>query len=180
MFAGKTTRLIDRLAAAAQAGRRVAAFKHAEDTRYDELALATHDGRRMRAIPVSDPAAILAQAGDAEVIGIDEGHFFELRLLETVEHLRERNRRTIITGLDHDMWGRPLPPFPELKRIATLVQILHVPCTACGRPARYSQRVTPIIAGSLVGGIADYEPRCRACFVPADLPAPAYGQRSEA
>ena len=68
MFAGKTALLIERLSEARAAGRRVRAFKHSLDTRYDVTRLATHDGRTFEAIPAADADAILRSRGDAEVI----------------------------------------------------------------------------------------------------------------
>ncbi len=168
MFSGKTTRLIQRLAAAQASGRRVLAIKHASDDRYHDQALATHDGRLLQAVPVPDADAIPAAASEAEVIGIDEGHFFAPRLIEVVYALRDAGRTVIVVGLDHDMWGRPLPPFPTLKRRADRIDILQIPCQVCGRPGRFSQRMTPIVDGNLVGGLESYEIRCRACFQPLE------------
>jgi len=172
MFAGKTARLIERLYAARAAGRSTLAVKHPLDDRYDPTELATHDGRRFPARTLPDAAALLAAAGDAEVVGIDEGQFFGPALVAACESLRRRGCRVIVAGIDHNAWGRPFPPFPQLKAVADEVEILHVPCTVCGAPARYSQRMTPVVDGRMVGGPGEYEPRCARCFIPLPGPCP--------
>lgn len=172
MFSGKTARLIELLSTARSAGRSVLAFKHTSDRRYSPDALATHDNRRFPAQPIADAARIESHAKAAEVIGIDEGQFFGLALVEICLRLREHGRRVIVAGIDHDTWGRDFPPLPQLKAIANNVELLHTPCRVCGSPARYSQRMIPVVDGQMVGGPEEYEPRCANCFVPLKSPHP--------
>lgn len=177
MFSGKTARLIAHLTAAHDAGRRVLAFKHSDDVRYDRDALATHDAQRFPALAISQAARLqhVALETGVEVLGIDEGQFFGAALLEAACNLRAAGRTIFIAGIDHDTWGRPFPPLPQLKAAADKVETLTTACGACGAPARFSQRMTPLgPTGDLVGGPEDYQPRCPACFVPLSAPAPAY------
>ncbi len=174
MFAGKTGRLIACLEAAATAGRRVVACKHALDDRYDPRDLVTHDRRRLRATPVRDAAEIRQQVADADVVGIDEAHFFGRRLVAAVAALRGAGRLVYVVGLEFDAWGRPFPPLPELQAIADEVERLRAPCSVCGAPAPYSQRMVPVTDEHMVGGPAEYEPRCERHFEPLTVPAPAY------
>lgn len=174
MFAGKTTRLIERLTGALTAGRRVLAIKHSDDTRYDPQQLATHDGRVLPCRPLADTGAISAAAAAFDVLGIDEAHFFGRGLPAVCAALTARGKDVLVAGIDHDAWGRPFPPLPELRSAASDVELLTAPCGRCGEPARYSQRLTPVRATSMVGGAGEYEPRCAACFEPLPPPAPAY------
>lgn len=174
MFAGKTARLIERLQAAKQAGRGAMAFKHADDVRYARTDLATHDDRHFQARAVADAESFEREASAAEVVGLDEIHFFTRGLVGACRRLRDAGRTLILVGLDNDMWGQPFPDVARLKRIADVVDIRHVPCTVCGQPARFSQRMTPIVDQNIVGGPEAYESRCAACFEPLDTPAPAY------
>ncbi len=166
MFAGKTRELIERLTAAREAGQHVLAIKHALDTRYDPKALATHDGHTLPAVAVERAEAILPLAADVDVIGIDEAQFFRESLLPVVRQLKAQGKRVIVAGIDNDAWGRPFPPFPQLMPLADEVTVRTQPCTVCGRPARYSQRMTPVLDEFMVGGVNDYEPRCERCFEP--------------
>jgi thymidine kinase len=58
--------------------------------------------------------------------------------------------------------------------MADEVELLDTPCTVCGRAARFSQRMVPVVDGNLVGGPAEFEPRCPAHFTPLPPPAPVY------
>ncbi|MFH1747538.1 MAG: thymidine kinase [Planctomycetota bacterium] len=174
MFAGKTARLIEELLAARTAGHVVMAFKHELDARYDNAQLATHDHRRFAARAVPNAAELVRLSLGAQVVGLDEAHFFGRPLIAACQTMRDRGQRVILVGLDYDMWGQPLTPLPELKDIADRVDVLHTACAVCGQPARHSQRMVPIISDDVVGGPAEYEPRCRDCFEPLTTPAPKY------
>lgn len=174
MFAGKTAALIERLAEAQRAGRRVCAFKHAIDVRYQAARLATHDGHTFPAQVASTAADILAQRGDADVMGVDEAQFFGRPLVGACRTLVASGVDVLVVGIDHDAWGRPFPPLPELTRLADEVRVLSAPCRVCGRPARFSERLVPVTDPLMVGGPEAYEPRCAACFHPLPAPAPAY------
>ncbi len=166
MFAGKTARLIERLADAAGRGERIAAFKHWDDDRYAHDALATHDGRRHPASAVRSAGELAALVGDARLVVVDEAQFFGPALTASCWALRAAGRCVLVAGIDFDVWGRPLEPMPSLAVLADVVETLTAPCTLCGRAARYSQRMTPVVGGNLVGGPGDFAPRCIACFVP--------------
>lgn len=165
MFAGKTARLIASLRAAEAAGLRVVAYKHALDMRYAEAALATHDGLRFPACVAAGAQALRSGSGAFDVAGVDEGQFFGAELAGLCEEWARLGRRVIVAGIDNDAWGRPFAPFPRLKELAAEVTHLTMPCTRCGAPSPFTQRITPILGGSMVGGPGEYEPRCRLCFV---------------
>jgi thymidine kinase len=174
MFAGKTGRLILLLQQARGRGQKVAAFKHLCDTRYDADHLVAHDGRRYPAVAVACADEVLARSAGVEVVAVDEAQFFGRPLVRVSQLMRGRGQRLILAGIDHDAWGQEFVPLPQLKELADAVEVLTPPCAICGRPARFSQRLTPVIDGNLIGGKGDFEPRCAACFRPLAPPAPAY------
>lgn len=174
MFAGKTGRLILLLQQAQAEGRSVAALKHLRDTRYGPDHLVAHDGQRYPAVAVASADEVLARGADAEVVAVDEAQFFGRPLVGVSRLMRDRGQRLILAGIDHDAWGQEFVPLPQLKELADVVEILTPPCAVCGRPARFSQRLTPVINGNLIGGKGDFEPRCATCFRPLPPPAPAY------
>lgn len=174
MFSGKTTRLIQLLSEFVTQGYRVTAYKHRLDARYDPVGLRTHDGTEFNAVPVADAAEIAEQISTAEVVGIDEAQFFGCPLICVCSDLRSAGRTVIVAGIDHDAWGQDFPPLPQLQEIADRVEHLHVPCTECGRPALYSQRIVPVTDADMVGGPNEYRPRCAAHFTPLPAPAPVY------
>ncbi len=65
MFAGKTTELLRRIAAARDAGLLVAVAKPARDTRYSAAHLVSHTGLRVEAVPVGRAEELLALANRA-------------------------------------------------------------------------------------------------------------------
>lgn len=178
MFGGKTERMIAVLRAARDEGRRVLAFKHVIDNRYDAHHLVTHRNEMFDALRVADAVgildAVLGRGRDeppgADLVAIDEGHFFKMPLLDVVRTLLDRGISVIVAGITNDAWGRPFDPMPQLADMADTVVLKQAPCSVCGRPATYTQRITAVNTLHMVGGLADYEPRCADHFTP--LPGP--------
>ena len=164
MFSGKSGLLLDRLEAARLAGRPAAVFKHASDDRYAAKEIATHDGRRTAATPVSDPNAIESLAGPADLIVIDEAQFFPRSIVPVARRLAEQGREVLLAGLDLDSWGQPFGPMPELEAIADAVTRTSGTCARCQATATRTQRIVEVGGVSMVGGPGAYEPRCPACF----------------
>lgn len=164
MFSGKTEELIRRLKRARIARQSVEIFKPAIDTRYAERAVVSHDENAIPSIVVDTADQILLLVGDAQVVGIDEGQFFENDLVHVAETLARQGRRVIVTGLDTDYRGVPFEPIPQLMAVAEYVTKLHAICVVCGAPANHSHRVTGNGGRVLLGAKEAYEPRCRTCF----------------
>src|SRR4029079_10393950 len=100
-----------------------------------------------------------------QVIGIDEAQFFDEGVVAIAERLANAGVRVICAGLDQDFRGQPFGPMPALMSIAEYVTKLHAVCTRCGAAACRSQRLISMEGQLSGGGAADYEPRCRRCFV---------------
>jgi thymidine kinase len=108
---------------------------------------------------------------DTEVVGIDEGQFFDNDLVDVATQLAGRGVRVIIAGLDQDYTGKPWEPMPQLLAVAEYITKTHAICMKCGQPANYSQRTFESEERVAVGATGMYEARCRQCFVPhADAP----------
>jgi thymidine kinase len=88
MFSGKTEELIRRLRRAQIARQYVQIFKPKIDERYSDDHLASHSDMRIKSEVVGSSAEILEKLdGRAEVVGIDEGQFFDKRLVEVCNYL---------------------------------------------------------------------------------------------
>ncbi|MCA9257390.1 MAG: hypothetical protein KDA33_17205, partial [Phycisphaerales bacterium] len=170
MFGGKTEHMIARLKEAEARGDRVLAFKHCIDDRYIPDAIVTHPGDRFDAVRVPDAASILEHVGIADFIAIDEGHFFGMDLIPVIEELCGRGKSVLVAGITNDAWGRPFEPMPQLCEIAQSVVIRQSPCRVCGKPAPYTQRMSEVNTKHMVGGLSDYEPRCKEHFTPLATP----------
>jgi thymidine kinase len=171
MFSGKTEELIRRLKRARIARQRVEIFKPAIDTRYSAADVVSHDETAIPSTPVHTASQVLLLAGAADVVGIDEGHFFDRELVDVCQHLARIGKRVIVAGLDQDYQGRPFEPMPQLMAVAEYVTKLHAVCMVCGAPANHSQRLSASDQRILVGAKDSYEPRCRRCFNPASPPS---------
>jgi len=167
MFSGKTEELIRRVKRARLARQRVLLFKPRIDNRYDDVKVVSHEGLKAEATAVSSSKELYSFVDlSAHVVGIDETQFFDDGIIETVEKLANGGIRVICAGLDQDYRGRPFGPMATLMSIAEYVTKLHAVCTRCGAHACRSQRLAATEGQLFVGGAADYEPRCRRCFVP--------------
>ena len=103
---------------------------------------------------------------DTEVVGIDEGQFFDANLPAACNTLADAGKRVIVAGLDQDYLGRPFEPMPQLLAIAEYITKTLAICVVCGDPANHTQRLVASSDRVLVGSGNFYEARCRHCFDP--------------
>lgn len=172
MFSGKSEELIRRLRRAKIARQKIQVFKPGIDVRYSEVHIVSHSEMKHDSNSVTSAKELLSLVEeDTQVIGIDEGQFFDVELVNAVNELANRGMRVIIAGLDTDYTGKPFEPMPQLLAIAEYITKTHAICVRCGQPANYSQRTFESEERVAVGASGMYEARCRECFVPhADEP----------
>ncbi len=163
MFSGKTEELIRRLKRAEIAKLKTAIFKPKIDDRYSVEHIVSHNALKLPSIAVSSAQDILAQAGDAAVIGIDEAQFFGLDLVEVCQKLANMGKRVIVAGLDQDYTGKPFEPIPQLLAVAEDIHKTLAICVKCGNPANRTQRLSRDAERVVVGAADIYEARCRFC-----------------
>lgn len=168
MFSGKSEELIRRLRRAQIARQRVQIFKPAVDTRFADDHIVSHSELRIPSDRAATAAELLAKVRpDTEVIGIDEGQFFDAELPVAATVLAGRGMRVIVAGLDQDYLGKPFEPMPQLLAIAEYITKTRAICMVCGNPANHTQRLVGNRARVLLGASGTYEARCRRCFDPA-------------
>jgi thymidine kinase len=168
MFSGKTEELIRRLRRAEIARQRIQVFKPTIDERYSEEQLVSHSDMRLSSQVVERAKDILKKLRPAtEVIGIDEGQFFDRGLVDVCNSLANRGKRVIVAGLDKDYLGKPFEPMPQLMAIAEYIEKTLAVCMRCGKPANCTQRIVENAHRVLVGSTGKYEARCRRCFEPS-------------
>src|SRR5918911_60865 len=91
MFSGKSEELIRRLRRAQIARQRVQIFKPAVDTRYADDHIVSHSELRIPSERARGAAELLAKvSNDTEVVGIDEGQFFDAELPAVCAKLARR------------------------------------------------------------------------------------------
>jgi thymidine kinase len=174
MFSGKSEELIRRLRRAQIAKQKVQIFKPVIDNRYGGGHIVSHSEMRIPSEDVRTSDELVARVrDDTEVVGIDEGQFFDANLPAACNSLADRGKRVIVAGLDQDYLGRPFEPMPQLLAIAEYITKTLAICVVCGDPANNTQRLVASSDRVLVGASGLYEARCRRCFDPhlADAPA---------
>jgi thymidine kinase len=185
MFSGKSEELIRRLRRAQIARQRVQIFKPRIDDRFGDRHITSHSEMRIASESVSTSAELLSHVRpDTEVVGIDEGQFYDADLPSVCSELARQGKRVIVAGLDQDYLGKPFEPMPHLLAIAEYITKTLAICMVCGGPANHTQRLVASAERVLVGAQGTYEARCRHCFDPTladprpgagDLAVPADG-----
>jgi thymidine kinase len=149
------------------ARQKVQIFKPRLDNRFSEGQIISHSEMRIASVEVSTSAELLSLVkADTEVVGIDEGQFFDLELPAVCNTLADQGKRVIVAGLDQDYLGKPFEPMPQLLAIAEYITKTLAICMVCGNPANHTQRLVASSERVLVGAQGTYEARCRACFDP--------------
>jgi len=167
MFSGKSEELIRRVRRAQIARQKVQIFKPRVDARYADDHIVSHSEMKMPSEVVESARQIEELLKpETEVVGIDEGQFFDQSLVEVATRLADRGVRVIVAGLDQDYMGRPFEPMPQLMAVAEYVTKTLAICMTCGAPANRSQRLVAKTDRVVVGGAQQYEARCRHCFQP--------------
>jgi len=163
MFGGKSEELVRRLRRAQIAKKRVGAFKHASDDRYDPVNIGCHTGVTFVAKPCHNVGDLNKMAQGLDVIGIDEAQFFLPVLIEFCEDKANSGVRVIVAGLDLDSNGQLFGPIPALMAMAEDVTKLSAVCVSCGEPASRTFHKGPKEHQVEVGA-SQYEARCRSCW----------------
>jgi len=167
MFSGKSEELIRRLRRAQIARQKVQIFKPLVDDRFSEDHIVSHSEMRIASRTVRGSGELLTLVeDDTNVVGIDEGQFFDAGLPAACNTLADRGKRVIVAGLDQDYLGRPFEPMPQLLAIAEYITKTLAICVVCGDPANHTQRLVASSDRVLVGASGLYEARCRRCFRP--------------
>ena len=167
MFSGKSEELIRRVRRAEIARRHVQVFKPRIDSRFGDEYVVSHSDFRFAAETVASARDLLeAVRPETEVVGVDEGQFFDLELPMICSTLADQGRRVIVAGLDQDYLGKPFEPMPQLLAIAEYITKTLAICMVCGNPANHTQRLVVSSDRVLLGAQGTYEARCRRCFDP--------------
>ena len=169
MFSGKSEELIRRLRRAQIARQKVQIFKPAIDNRYSDDAdrLAQRDEDRVDERGERRASCSTAVDADTEVVGIDEGQFFDAELpavcTELANARQARHRRRARSGLSRASRSSRCRSCWRLR--STSRRRWRSAWCAAARPTTRSGW-SPSKERVLVGAAGTYEARCRHCFDP--------------
>jgi thymidine kinase len=176
MFSGKSEELIRRVTRYQIARIPVQTFKPQLDVRYADNEVVSHSSLKVAATPVETAVGLLHNIDDStQVIGIDEGQFFDDELVTVVDQLASSGKQVIIAGLDTDYLRRPFEPIPTLCDRAEYVTKMLAVCHRCGGPGMYTQRIVNSDDLVVLGALGAYEARCRVCYDPTEPEQPELG-----
>lgn len=164
MFSGKTTRIIERYKHFIRNNLAAVAINFADDTRYHDTMLSTHDKEMIPCIQCMNIDELLKNdvITNYTHILINEGQFFK-DVYETTLLLVEKFKKHVtICGLDGDFkrvkFGKILDLIPFCDKVVKLSSICD-----CGHPAIFSHRITKETSQIVIGS-SNYKPLCRKCY----------------
>ena len=131
MFAGKTTELLRRCNKHSITGKQVLRVKFSADHRYGvDFKISTHSGQKQPATPLNTLAELGDQWLSYDVIGVDEGQFFE-DIVEFSEKAASHGKVVIISSLQGTFHRGAFPNIltliPKCEKIKKLTAI----CKLC-------------------------------------------------
>ncbi|WCA22518.1 thymidine kinase [Candidatus Phytoplasma oryzae] len=174
MFAGKTTKLIEKIKFLKFHNINFLVFKPIIDNRYSlKKELVTHDLITFPSLVINNSAEILNFIKEnTHNLFIDEAQFFDSNIEYILNDLSYKGINIFISGLELDFCGRPFGSMPYLLSIADKVTKLKSKCVVCQNEASRTQRL--FFDGKkpnsqdkviLVDGKNSHEPRCRKCHI---------------
>ncbi|KAJ6253712.1 thymidine kinase [Anaeramoeba flamelloides] len=156
MFGGKSSELIRRARKYSIANKKCTVIKFARDTRYSVDKCSTHDKVMMDAVPCTGKLSeVEDKVKDYDVIGIDEGQFFE-DIVEFSEHMANLGKVVIIAALDGTFERKPFGRVLELVAKAEQVIKLNAVCMLTYKDAAFSKRISQEKEVQVIGGSDKY------------------------
>ena len=169
MFSGKTSWLMQEYKKYSYIGKKIAVVNYADDTRYHDTMLSTHDKNMIPCIQTKILNCIQTQMEHADVILINEGQFFP-DLYDAVTYLVEvRHKIVCIATLDGDFKRKTFGQVLELLPRCDDYIKLHALCATCkdGTRAPFSHRISTE-SDQISIGADNYVPLCRSCYTKAN------------
>jgi thymidine kinase len=167
MFAGKTTKLIEKYRECIFLSKKVCVINYEEDKRYDNEKLSSHDLIKIDSVNLKQLSDIFDNNEnlDAEVFLINEGQFFK-DLDKVVIHLVENMKKSVyIYGLDGDYKRERFGKMLDLIPLSNKVEKLTALCNICrdGTKAYFTKRITKDTSQKLIG-TDNHIAVCRNCY----------------
>jgi len=173
MFSGKTTQIIQIHNNYNYIGKKVVVINYADDKRYHEHMLSTHDRKMIPCISIIDIYDAWTnplndhfdELHEADVILINEGQFFESLKTTVIDMIENKNKLVYVCGLDGDFkrnkFGEILDLIPYCDKVSKLSSL----CAGCknGKKGIFSSRITNE-KSQIVIGSDNYKPYCRKCY----------------
>ncbi|XP_045211513.1 thymidine kinase, cytosolic-like [Mercenaria mercenaria] len=163
MFSGKTTELMRRMKRYQIANYKCLVIKYANDTRYDQEGIATHDRQILPAVAATELSQMEQLSDQYEIIGIDEGQFFP-DVVSFCDRMANRGKTVIVAALDGTFQRKGFGDILNLVPLAENVIKLSAVCMTCNSDGHFTKRTTKEQSVEVIGGADMYQAVCRECF----------------
>ena len=165
MFSGKSTRLIGVIRKFTYKDKKTIMVKYFADKRFTEKSeVVTHDLLKYDSIECKNLREHIEKLKQYDVIGIDEGQFFN-DLVEVCEELALMKKTIIIAALNGDFRMEPFPVIAKIIPKADKIKLLKAYCFNCHKDAKFSLRIVQSNETVLIGAGEAYKPACRECHI---------------
>ncbi|CAN5950611.1 unnamed protein product [Sphagnum jensenii] len=165
MFSGKSTELLRRVNRFVISKHKCLLVKYINDTRYDHEKIMTHDRYTydISSIKTDKLKSIADVIRDYDIIGIDEGQFYED--ISLANEFANAGKIIIIAALDCTYDMKPFHNIINIVHLAEKVIKLSAICMVCYEDcASYTKRIIEDDALELIGGTDKYISICRKCL----------------
>ena len=163
MFAGKTTELLRRISVNKDNGLKWLLVKYARDNRSKDDTICTHDNVKADAISCNELGEIELNAKHYDVIGIDEGQFFE-DIHEFSDRMAIQGKHVIIAALSGTFNRKTFGNIPKVIPIAEEILKLSAKWNDWEDDASFTLRTTLSKETVVIGGAETYKPVCRSWY----------------
>lgn len=164
MFAGKTNRLFELMSKYSYEKRGIL-FRKREDNRYgDENVVRSHSNFKFPAMVVKNIVELETHATDYDVVGIDEGQFYE-GIVDVVDEMHMGGKIVIISMLNGDYRREPFDNVSRLYAKATKIHRMWSACAVCGKECMYTMLIDKSIVDDnkklvISAGKTTFQPAC--------------------
>jgi len=166
MFSGKSTELMKIINRFKLLNRKILAINHIFDKRYGSDKIISHDRNEEACVQIEKLKPLLdnLEYKEADIIVIEEGHFFE-DLYEFVMYSCGMNKKVYVAGLSGDYKLEPIGDILKLIPCCDTVTKLSALCLKCndGTNAYFSKRIK-LNNDQILVGSKEYIPVCRKHF----------------
>tara|TARA_Y100001935_G_C17289130_1_gene502190 strand:- start:1127 stop:1798 length:672 start_codon:yes stop_codon:yes gene_type:complete len=165
MYAGKTSKLLQRVLWLDHQQKKILVIKPSKDNRYNEDTIVTHNQLSYPCISFSEFSEIEDNYNimpyNYNTVCLDEIQFMHTKdTLSSVEMWLRNGVNVVAAGLDQDSRGIPFETTSQLLGLADCVEKIKAICTVCGKSATKTYRIKATGDRIQVGSMGMYEPRC--------------------
>ena len=164
MFSGKTSWLLQQYKKYSYIGKKICVINYADDKRYDDKMLSTHDKQMIPCIQTYSLESVRLILEQNHVILINEGQFFK-DLYKFVDYIVNiLNKKVYVCGLDGDFQRKKIGSILDIIPLCDDVIKIKAICSNCKiNEGMFTYRLSDEKEQVVVGS-SNYSAVCRKCY----------------